>query len=159
MVTHVSPQTTTARLPWLIIICGCLIALMTFGPRSAMGFFQLPMLAEKGWDRTTFGLAMAIQNLAWGLGTPIFGAYCASTALGACWRCPASCTPAASPHGRVDLSDAAAHRRRRAGGLGVASGSFGIISQPLPAMSRRSSAASSSASAQRPLHRHVPVRR
>ena len=53
-------QTAALRLPWLIIACGCLIALLTFGPRSAMGFFQLPMLAEKGWDRTTFGLAMAI---------------------------------------------------------------------------------------------------
>jgi MFS family permease len=60
--------------PWLIIICGCLIAALTFGPRSAMGFFQLPMLAEKGWDRTTFGLAMALQNLFWGLGLPLFGA-------------------------------------------------------------------------------------
>lgn len=63
-----------STVPWLIIICGCLIAALTFGPRSAMGFFQLPMLAEKGWDRTTFGLAMAIQNLCWGLGQPIFGA-------------------------------------------------------------------------------------
>ena len=63
-----------SKIPWLIIICGCLIAAMTFGPRSAMGFFQLPMLAEKGWDRTTFGLAMAIQNLCWGLGQPVFGA-------------------------------------------------------------------------------------
>ena len=73
-----SNASATARpassLPWLIIICGCLIAAMTFGPRSAMGFFQLPMLAEKGWDRTTFGLAMAIQNLFWGLGLPFFGA-------------------------------------------------------------------------------------
>ena len=60
--------------PWLIIICGCIIAAITFGPRSAMGFFQLPMLAEKGWDRTTFGLAMALQNLFWGLGLPFFGA-------------------------------------------------------------------------------------
>ncbi|PWV98776.1 putative MFS family arabinose efflux permease [Hoeflea marina] len=67
---------TTSRpaLPWLIITAGCLIALMSFGPRSAMGFFQLPMLADRGWDRTTFGLAMAIQNLFWGLGQPIFGA-------------------------------------------------------------------------------------
>lgn len=65
---------TAPSVPWLIIICGCLIAALTFGPRSAMGFFQLPMLAEKGWDRTTFGLAMAIQNLCWGLGQPIFGA-------------------------------------------------------------------------------------
>ena len=56
----VSPRPASA-LPWLIIVCGCLIAALTFGPRSAMGFFQLPMLAEKGWDRTTFGLAMAIQ--------------------------------------------------------------------------------------------------
>ncbi|MBL8583560.1 MAG: MFS transporter [Rhizobiaceae bacterium] len=60
--------------PWLIVTCGCIIAALTFGPRSAMGFFQLPMLAEKGWDRTTFGLAMAIQNLFWGLGLPFFGA-------------------------------------------------------------------------------------
>lgn len=70
--------TATARpsgvVPWLLIICGCSIAALTFGPRSAMGFFQLPMLAEKGWDRTTFGLAMAIQNLFWGLGQPVFGA-------------------------------------------------------------------------------------
>jgi MFS family permease len=63
-----------SQIPWLIIICGCAIAALTFGPRSAMGFFQLPMLADRGWDRTTFGLAMAIQNLFWGLGQPIFGA-------------------------------------------------------------------------------------
>ncbi|GLS33002.1 Predicted arabinose efflux permease, MFS family [Mesorhizobium albiziae] len=63
-----------SHLPWLIIACGCVIAAMTFGPRSAMGFFQLPMLAEKGWDRTTFGLAMALQNLFWGAGLPFFGA-------------------------------------------------------------------------------------
>jgi len=61
-------------LPWLIIIAGCAVALLTFGPRSAMGFFQLPLLEERGWDRTTFGLAMAIQNLMWGVGQPVFGA-------------------------------------------------------------------------------------
>ncbi len=65
---------TTRSIPWLIIICGCTIAALTFGPRSAMGFFQLPMLADRGWDRSTFGLAMAIQNLFWGLGLPFFGA-------------------------------------------------------------------------------------
>ena len=63
-----------ASMPWLIITAGALVAMLTFGPRSAMGFFQLPMLSDRGWDRTTFGLAMAIQNLAWGLGQPIFGA-------------------------------------------------------------------------------------
>ena len=73
--TPVAARSASARsIPWLIIICGCLIAALTFGPRSAMGFFQLPMLAEKGWDRTTFGLAMALQNLFWGLSLPFFGA-------------------------------------------------------------------------------------
>ncbi len=65
---------TASRIPILIVICGCIIAAIGFGPRSAMGFFQLPMLEEKGWDRTTFGLAMAIQNIFWGLGQPVFGA-------------------------------------------------------------------------------------
>jgi len=74
--TAQASASTPARkaVPWLIITCGCIIAALTFGPRSAMGFFQIPMLAEKGWDRTTFGLAMALQNLFWGLGLPIFGA-------------------------------------------------------------------------------------
>lgn len=66
--------TTRAAMPWLIIVAGSLIAMMTFGPRSAMGFFQLPMLADTGWDRSTFGLAMAIQNLCWGVSQPFFGA-------------------------------------------------------------------------------------
>ncbi|MHB2265764.1 MFS transporter [Aliihoeflea sp. PC F10.4] len=75
MTTISADRPAAARpVPWLLIICGCIIAAMAFGPRSAMGFFQLPMLAEKGWDRTTFGLAMAIQNLLWGLGQPVFGA-------------------------------------------------------------------------------------
>ncbi len=59
---------------WIIIACGCLIATITFGPRSAMGFFQLPMLEDTGWNRTTFGLAMALQNLMWGVTQPIMGA-------------------------------------------------------------------------------------
>jgi MFS family permease len=64
----------SAPLPWLLVICGCLVTVITFGPRSAMGFFQLPLLADTGWDRTTFGFAMALQNLAWGIGQPFFGA-------------------------------------------------------------------------------------
>ena len=59
---------------WVAISCACIIALMGFGPRSAMGFFQLPMLEDTGWDRSTFALAMAIQNLAWGMGQPVLGA-------------------------------------------------------------------------------------
>jgi len=60
-------------LPIFAITCACLISLLAFGPRSAMGFFQLPMLQDNGWDRTTFGMAMALQNLFWGMGQPLFG--------------------------------------------------------------------------------------
>jgi len=60
-------------IPLFAISCACLISLIAFGPRSAMGFFQLPMLQDTGWDRTTFGMAMALQNLFWGIGQPLFG--------------------------------------------------------------------------------------
>ncbi len=61
------------RVPAVAVFCACLIALLAFGPRSAMGFFQLPILGANGWDRSTFGLAMALQNLFWGIGQPFFG--------------------------------------------------------------------------------------
>ena len=61
------------KVPIFAITCACLIGLLAFGPRSAMGFFQLPILQDSGWDRTTFGVAMALQNLCWGLGQPLFG--------------------------------------------------------------------------------------
>jgi len=61
------------KVPIIAISCACLIALLAFGPRSAMGFFQLPILQDSGWDRSTFGMAMALQNLCWGMGQPLFG--------------------------------------------------------------------------------------
>ena len=62
------------RTPLVIIICGCAIALLSFGPRSAVGFFVQPMSREFAWGRDVFGLAIAVQNLLWGLGQPIAGA-------------------------------------------------------------------------------------
>jgi MFS family permease len=64
----------TWRTPLVIIICGCLIALLSFGPRSSLGFFVQPMSREFTWGRDVFGLALALQNLLWGLGQPIAGA-------------------------------------------------------------------------------------
>ncbi|MDI4665447.1 MFS transporter [Xanthobacter autotrophicus] len=58
----------------LILVAGCLIALITFGPRSVFGLFLLPMSQEFGWGRDVFGLAVAVQNLLWGLGSPFAGA-------------------------------------------------------------------------------------
>jgi MFS family permease len=65
---------TNWRTPLIIIVCGCAIALLSFGPRSAVGFFVQPMSREFAWGRDVFGLAIAVQNLLWGLGQPIAGA-------------------------------------------------------------------------------------
>jgi MFS family permease len=62
------------RTPLVIMICGCAIALLSFGPRSSLGFFIQPMSREFTWGRDVFGLALALQNLLWGLGQPIAGA-------------------------------------------------------------------------------------
>jgi len=68
------PASVTWRTPLVIIICGCAIALLGFGPRSSLGFFIQPMSREFSWGRDVFGLALALQNLLWGLGQPIAGA-------------------------------------------------------------------------------------
>ncbi len=56
-----------------ILIFGCLIALLSFGPRSTMGFFMTPVTEAHGWGREIFALAIALQNLFWGIGQPIAG--------------------------------------------------------------------------------------
>lgn len=58
----------------LIVGAGCLIAMLTFGPRSAIGFFQQPIISANGWGRDVFSLALAFQNLLWGVGQPFMGA-------------------------------------------------------------------------------------
>jgi MFS family permease len=123
--------TETSReppLPWLIIAAGCLVAALTFGPRSAMGFFQLPLLQETGWSRSDFGLAMAIQNLMWGLGQPFFGALADKKGT---WRVlalsglvyAAGLFMMASPESLWFLHVGGGLLV----GLGIASGSFGIV--------------------------------
>src|ERR1700710_182991 len=62
------------RTPLVIIVCGCAIALLSFGPRCSLGLFVQPMGREFAWGRDVFGLALAVQNLLWGLGQPIAGA-------------------------------------------------------------------------------------
>ncbi|MHA3916482.1 MFS transporter [Halovulum sp. GXIMD14793] len=57
-----------------VLIGGCLILLLGFGVRASFGVFQIPVSEQFGWPRAEFSLAIAIQNLAWGIGQPIFGA-------------------------------------------------------------------------------------
>jgi MFS family permease len=57
-----------------VLIVGCVIIMVSFAIRASFGVFQIPIAEEFGWLRAEFSLAIAIQNLAWGIGQPLFGA-------------------------------------------------------------------------------------
>jgi MFS family permease len=61
------------RTPLVVVVCGCLISLTSFGPRSSLGFFLAPLSQANHWDREVFSMAFAIQNLLWGVGQPFAG--------------------------------------------------------------------------------------
>jgi len=67
---------TAARAPLFtpVLVAGCVIMMVGFAIRASFGVFQIPVAEEFGWLRSEFSLAVAIQNLAWGFGQPIFGA-------------------------------------------------------------------------------------
>lgn len=56
-----------------MIFAGCLIALLTYGMRTSFGLFNEPLSLGRGFDREIFALAIAIQNLLWGIGQPVAG--------------------------------------------------------------------------------------
>lgn len=69
---------TAPRIPWyqtvtVLIVAGCLVAIVNFGIRSAFGFFTVPVSDAHGWPREIFSFAMAVHNLVWGLATPVAG--------------------------------------------------------------------------------------
>ena len=74
MAVSQTPALRSWRTPAVIIICGCVLALISFGPRSALGFFLTPLSQTNGWGREVFALALALQNLLWGVGQPFAGA-------------------------------------------------------------------------------------
>ena len=57
-----------------VLIVGCVIIMVSFAVRASFGVFQIPIAEEFNWARSEFSLAIAIQNLAWGIGQPLFGA-------------------------------------------------------------------------------------
>jgi MFS family permease len=71
--TSSATRTVAVALP-VVIVAGCLISLLSFGPRSVMGLFLAPITETRGWSREIFALSIAIQNIMWGLGQPIAGA-------------------------------------------------------------------------------------
>lgn len=64
---------TMSKLFTPVLIVACVIILVSFAIRASFGLFQIPISAEFDWPRAEFSMALAIQNLAWGIGQPIFG--------------------------------------------------------------------------------------
>ena len=57
-----------------VLIFGGLMVPMSMGIRHGFGLFNLPITMANGWDRETFALTIALQNLIWGAVQPITGA-------------------------------------------------------------------------------------
>ena len=62
------------RTPAVIVVCGCLISMIGFGPRATLGFFLTPMSNANGWGREVFALSVAVQTLLYGAAQPFSGA-------------------------------------------------------------------------------------
>src|ERR1700704_217591 len=64
---------STWRTPVAVLLCGGIILTLALGTRHSFGLFLQPMTADLGWSRQTFAIALAIQNLVYGLATPFAG--------------------------------------------------------------------------------------
>ncbi len=150
------PMPARSRYPVEVVIAaGCLLGMLTFGPRSAIGQFQLPVIGDFGFGGDVFSFAMALQYLFWGLGQPFAGAmadkfgvtrvltfgalvYALGLALMVYASSPLSFTLTAGVLLGLGISACSfnlvigafskllpPHRRSMAFGLGTAAGSFG----------------------------------
>ncbi|MDF2097180.1 MFS transporter [Aquibaculum arenosum] len=72
--TPAKPAPSPAALITPVLIGGSLILMLSFAVRASFGVFQIPIASEFDWPRAEFSLAIAIQNLAWGIGQPLFAA-------------------------------------------------------------------------------------
>ncbi len=117
-----------------VLISACLLLLLSFGYRAGFGLFLKPMSEANGWGRDVFSLALAIQNLAWGViavfaggladrygnvRVILFGAVCYAAGI-------FGMSHATSELGLISTSGLLV-------GAGIAGTSFGIV---LPAMAR-----------------------
>ena len=68
----VRPAAAHSFLP--VLVFGCLILLISNGARSSWGLFLPELTQARGWSRETFSLAIALQNLIWGIGGSFLGA-------------------------------------------------------------------------------------
>jgi len=61
------------RTPFVVLICGGIILSLSLGTRHSFGLYLQPMTLDLDWSRQTFAIALAIQNLVYGLATPFAG--------------------------------------------------------------------------------------
>jgi predicted MFS family arabinose efflux permease len=61
------------RTPTAVLVCGGLILTLALGLRHGFGLFLQPMTSDLHWGRESFALALAVQNLVWGLSQPFAG--------------------------------------------------------------------------------------
>lgn len=59
--------------PWTIVLAGGIVMGLALGARHVQGLFLLPVTLDRGWSRELFALALAVQNLTWGLVQPLTG--------------------------------------------------------------------------------------
>ena len=52
---------------WQVLACGAAIVTLSMGVRHGFGLWLQPITQAQGWDRQAFSLALAIQNLSWGI--------------------------------------------------------------------------------------------
>ena len=64
---------TNWRTPLVILICGGIILTLSLGTRHSFGLYLPPMTLDLGWSRETFAIALAVQNLVYGIATPFAG--------------------------------------------------------------------------------------
>ena len=66
---------SSLRQRWLVImLAGATLVSATLGIRQVFGLFLQPISLELGTGFQLFSLAIAVQNLVWGLSSPLFGA-------------------------------------------------------------------------------------
>ncbi|HVN34222.1 MAG TPA: MFS transporter [Casimicrobiaceae bacterium] len=61
------------RTPAVVLVCGSIVLTISMGLRHGFGLFLQPMSADLHWGRETFALAIAVQNLVWGVVQPFTG--------------------------------------------------------------------------------------
>lgn len=67
-------KSTDTKLFNPVLVAGCIIILISFAVRASFGVFQIPIADDFLWLRSEFSFAIAVQNLFWGIGQPLFGA-------------------------------------------------------------------------------------